>query len=430
MIRALGTGVTGLTNHQIRMDVVGNNIANVNTIGFKRSRALFNEMLGQDRLIAGRFPGGELTNPNFIGLGTRINSISKNWGQGGFEVTGQQTDMAVTGDAFFTARDGERTLLTRAGNFAINRDGVLTTAGGLPILGYAADPVTGEVDVTNVTDMRIDLGAESPPRATSEMTLTGNLDAALSDNGGVNPDSFTISSNVYDAQGKTHAVNIVFQKTSGDGVSPSTYQVTVSGDATAQPFGATPLTFNVAFDTGGNLTLVDGVDVTTAGYTPPQLTWDPAFVNNTGTDPVALNLTSITQFRGASSATISSQDGMPSGKLVKYDINPAGKILLSYDSGVTRTVGQLALARVNNPNGLEMLGENFFAQSNVSGTIQLGRALNEINGTVVSGSLEMSNVDLATEFAEMIKTQRGFQANARIIRVSDEILSETVNLKR
>lgn len=429
MIRSLSTGVSGLTNHQVRMDVIGNNIANVNTIAFKKSRVIFSDVLAEEMQGVGRFPGGDATNPSFVGLGMRVNSIDKNWNQGAFENTNIATDMAVNGDGFFLVKSGDRTLMTRAGNFNLNSDGKLVTASGLPVQGFPIDQATGDPIMTGTQDVQIDIASKAPPKFTSEISIGGNLDSSMSNNGGVNPDSLPMSSIVYDHQGNAHTINVTFVKTSADGVSPDTYEVTIDGDATANPFLA-PTVFDAEFDASGQLVSVDGVAITDPAFVMPTIGWDPNFVNVTGTDTVSIDLTPLTQYAGGSSATIIGQDGNTSGDLVGITVSPTGIIQLSYDSGEQVNQFQLAMGRVNNVNGLEQLGENFYAETGVSGSIQIGRAGNEISASVLAGTLEMSNVDLANEFAEMIKTQRGFQASARIIRVSDELLTETVNLKR
>ncbi len=430
MIRALGNGVSGLNNHQIKMDVIGNNIANVNTIAYKKGRVTFNEVLAQEFLASGRTPGGEPTNPSFIGLGIHVGTIDQTWTQGPLESTNIPTDFAINGDGFFIARRGPEYLLSRAGNFVLSKNGNLISSSGLPIQGFAIDPVTGEPDLTALNDIHIDLNQKASPVFTSEMTLTGNLDSALSNNGGVNPDTFAMTSFVYDEQGTKHNVTFTFTKTSADGADPDTYDVTAAGDATLQPFGATPLTFSVGFGTDGTLASVDGVAVNDPAFALPTLNWGTGFVNATGTDTITLDVSALTQFRESSSALVSDQNGKPSGQLVGFRTTNEGIIQMDFDSGHTVDVYQIALGKVANNGGLDQQGENVYSATSVSGSIQFGRAGSEINSAIISGTLEMSNVELATEFSDMIKTQRGFQASARVIRTADEILSETINLKR
>ena len=262
------------------------------------------------------------------------------------------------------------------------------------------------------------------------MTLNGNLDAALSDNGGVDPEAFAMTSFVYDEQGTKHNVTFNFTKTSADNADPDTYDVTVSGDATIQPFGATPTTFEIAFGTDGTLQAIDGVSVTDPAFTLPSLSWDTGFVNSTGTDTVSLDMTALTQFRENSSALVSGQNGKPSGQFAGFRTTNEGIIQMDFDSGYSVDIYQFAIGKVANNGGLDQFGENVYSATSVSGDIQFGRAGSEIATAIISGTLEMSNVELANEFSDMIISQRGFQASARVIRTSDEILSETINLKR
>ncbi len=430
MIRSLGNGVSGLNNHQIKMDVIGNNIANVNTIAYKRGRATFNEVLAQEFLASGRTPGGEPTNPSFVGLGIHVGTIDQSWTQGPLENTNIPTDFAVNGDGFFVARRGAQHLLSRAGNFVLSKNGNLISSSGLPIQGFSIDQATGDADLTSLEDIHIDLNAKASPVFTSSLTMNGNLDAALSDNGGVSPDSFAMTSFVYDEQGAKHTVTFNFTKASADGADPDLYDVSVSGDPTQQPFGATPTTFQIGFGTDGMLAEVDGVSVTDPAFALPTMAWDTGFVNATGTDTVTLDINSLTQFRENSSVVVSDQDGKPSGQFVGFRTTNEGIIQMDFDSGHTVSVFQIAIGKVANNGGLLQRGENVYSASSVSGEIQFGRAGSEIASAIISGTLEMSNVELATEFSDMIKTQRGFQASARVIRTSDEILAETINLKR
>ncbi len=405
------------------MDVVGNNIANVNTIAFKRSRTAFNELLAQE-VSSNSF------NPSFVGLGLGLNAIDQSWTQGALETTNNGTDLAINGDGFFIVRDGQREMLTRAGNFTFNRNGELVTSSGLNVQGFAIDPLTGEPDMTRVSDINVDLAAVSPPQYTSSVSVAGNLDAAMSDNGGVDPDNYEMSTVVYDEQGNKYTMIFAFEKVSADGADPDQYEVTVTGDPTTAPFGGVPTVFTVEFGTDGLLQSVDGVAVTDPAFAPPTIGWDTSFVNVTGADAITIDISSVTQFRETSSAVVTDQDGTSSGKLVGFEFDLNGMLILNFDNGQQVDVFQLAMGNTNNIKGLETIGNNLYGATQDSGSIKRGRAGIEIGADIIAGSLEMSNVDLTNEFAEMIKTQRGFQASARVIRTADEILTEVVNLKR
>ncbi|MDZ4700621.1 MAG: flagellar hook protein FlgE [Rhodothermales bacterium] len=423
MIRSLTSGVSGLVNHQTRMDVVGNNIANVNTIAFKRSRTAFNEMLAQE-VSSNSF------NASYVGLGIGLNAIDVSWTQGALETTNNPTDLAISGDGFFIVRDGPRELLTRSGNFTFNRAGELITPSGLKVQGFAIDKTTGLPDMTQLSDVSIDLAAGSPPRFTSEVSVAGNLDAAMSDNGGVAPETYEMSTIVFDEQGNKYPMVFSFEKISADGADPDQFQVTVTGDPAAAPFGGASTVFTVEFGTDGLLQSVDGVATTDPAFALPTIGWDPAFVNITGADAIEIDLSGITHFRETSSVVVTDQNGTSSGKLVGFGFNLDGILELNFDNGHQVEVFQLAMGNANNIRGLETLGNNLYSATENSGIIKRGRAGVEMSADIVSGALEMSNVDLTNEFAEMIKTQRGFQAAARVIRTADELLTEIVNLKR
>ncbi|MEM1126001.1 MAG: flagellar hook protein FlgE [Bacteroidota bacterium] len=404
MIRSLNTGISGLRSHQTRMDVVSNNIANINTIAFKRSRVAFGEVLGQQLLGVGRSAGGTGINPSFVGQGVAVGSIDQNWGQGALETTNVLTDLALNGSGFFVARGIDRNVLTRAGNFTFNNDGELVTANsGLKVQAFAYTS-DGEVDTSQLSDIQLNFNAQAPPKFTEGIDIGGNLsaDAAVGD-------EVSFSKVIYDEQGTAHAVVVRFTK-AADNAWDYTIQNedTVFADASGQ----------VTFNTDGTLNSPTNLSVN----------WDTNFV--TGGDAITIDFQELTQYASSSTANIRGQDGFASGKFASFTINPEGIILMNYTNGQQEAVYQLALADVDNPNGLEQLGENFYGTSGSSGDSVVGRAGRELSTTVVAGALEMSNVDLAAEFTNMIITQRGYQASARVITTSDEILQETVQLKR
>lgn len=409
MIRSLRTGVSGLKSSQIRMDVVGNNISNVNTIAFKRSRAAFNEVLGQQLLGVGRTAGGTGINPSFVGLGVATGSIDQNWSQGALENTNIATDLALNGDGFFIAKANDRLLLTRAGNFTFNRYGELVTANGLNIQGWAFDS-NGALMTGPPTNVKIDLNAQAPARATTQAVVGGNLSADLADG-----ESTSISTVFYDQKGSPHTVVIEFTKT---GPNDWSYEITYGGDPANSPFTDQP-TGTLNFGTDGYLP-------DTA--LPAELDWDPGYVEGGAT--ITIDFSKLMQTSGSTSATFQDQNGAGSGQLAGFSINPEGILELNFTNGEQQKAFQIAIGNVNNPNGLEQKGENFYSTTSASGDLQLMRAGRDLPTAVVSGTLEMSNVDLATEFTDMIIAQRGYQASARVITTSDEMLQETVQLKR
>ena len=411
MINSLRSGVTGLRTHQTRMDVIGNNIANVSTVGFKRSRVTFREVLGQLKLGVGRIAGGKGINPSYVGRGTSVGAIDQDWSQGSFEATNLVTDLALSGDGFFLIGADDRTMLTRDGSFTFNGDGELVNSTGLNVQGWRIDD-NGEADMSTLRDIAIDFVTQAPtsPKYTELARMAGNLSADAADG-----ETITISTPLYDEQGRVHNAVIEFTKTA----TPNTwdYEVRYEGSATPPPFAN--VTGQATFDVNGDLIGPPGID----------LTWDASYVS--GAPTVSFDLGEITQYSGSTTATIGDQDGYAAGHFLNYSIDPEGVISLNFSNGEQKAIYQIALGNVHNPNGLLQLGENLYGASGASGDMITGRPGSEFSQTsVVAGALEMSNVDLGTEFTDMIVTQRGYQAAARVITTSDELLQEIVQLKR
>lgn len=411
MIRSLRSGVSGLRSNQIRMDVIGNNIANVNTAAFKKGRAAFADLLGQNLVGVGRSGGGGGVNPAGVGMGVGISSIDRAFTQGGLEYTNLSTDLALSGDGFFVARgkDGQE-LLTRAGNFFFDGEGQLSTANGLAVQGWAFDDA-GTVTPGLRTNVQLDINrfANSAPTPTTSATMRGNLSA----NADVNT-QHTLSTVIYDSQGTAHNLVLNIEKT---GQNEWTLQ-------NAELEGNPPTTINFApqviqFDVEGKLVSPNSFDL--QGIT---------FPGDVNPGNITLNFEGLSQLAGTTTAIFSGQNGVPPGRLEGFAINPEGILTLNYSNGTQRPLYQLAIGNVSNPNGLQQLGDNMFSVTAAAGDLIVGRAGFEIETAVVSGALEMSNVDLTTEFTDMIVTQRGFQASARMVTVSDDMLQEVVSLKR
>lgn len=433
MIRALFTGVSGLRSNQVRMDVIGNNIANVNTTAFKRGRAAFNEVLGQELVGTGRTTGG---NPAFVGLGARVASIDQNWGQGGLQRTDIATDLALNGDGFFVASAGNRQLLTRAGNFTFNRDGAMITSDGLNVQGWTLKE-DGEVDMSRTRDIQVNWGAQSPPKYTEGVMIAGNLSSEAKEGA-----TESVSGAVYDEQGVAHNAILTYTKTAN--ANEWSYEVIYGGDLAPPPFSNIPVTGTLTFDVDGALAEMNGVAVRNPDGTPAMdadgtplakltVDWDGGYVGPDGSGTPSsfdLKMSGVTQYSGSSTVLVRDQDGRRAGVLEGYDIDQKGVLSLQFSNGLIEPIYQLAIANVNNANGLEPLGESFYGITDESGEMLLGRAGSEIQTGMVAGMLEMSNVDLVNEFTDMIVTQRGYQAAARVITTSDELLQETVQLKR
>jgi len=412
MIRSLRSGVSGLRSNQIRMDVIGNNIANVNTAAFKKGRAAFADLLGQNLVGVGRSGGGGGVNPAGVGMGVGISSIDRAFTQGGLEYTNLSTDLALSGDGFFVARnkDGQE-LLTRAGNFFFDGQGQLSTANGLAVQGWAFDD-NGTVTPGLRTDVNLDINrfANSAPTATSSATMRGNL-SANAENG----TQHTLSTVIYDSQGKAHNLVLNIEKT---GQNEWTLQeAKLEGDPGVQIPGAAGTL--ISFDQQGKL------------VAPPTINLQNIqFPGDVADGNISLDFQGLTQLAGTTTAIFGGQNGVPPGRLEGFAINPEGILTLNYSNGTQRPLYQLAIGNVSNPNGLQQLGDNMFSVTAAAGDLIVGRAGFEIETSVISGALEMSNVDLTTEFTDMIVTQRGFQASARMVTVSDDMLQEVVSLKR
>jgi flagellar hook protein FlgE len=427
MLRSLFSGISGLRAHQQMMDVTGNNIANVNTIGYKSSQVVFQDTLSQMVNAAGAPQNGAGgTNPAQVGLGVRTASINANFGQGAAETTGKSSDMMIQGDGFFVVKSGGEELYTRAGSFSFDANGTLTTPNGQTVQGWTG--VNGAVNTANAPgDIKLPIGVTLSPAVTSNITMTGNFsnEAVFPDPAATPPvvgDTQQMSVKVYDANGAANPMVVTFAKTDADtwtltlptgAVLPDGSTVQADG-STLLPDGVTP-----GLAAGGCTVAVDF----TAGK-------GPLSVNIGGVGGFTFDTHDLTQFSGITSAHVSNSDGSASGVLSAYTVSNTGQIVGVFSNGLKETLGQVALANFNNVNGLEKIGDSMFRSTVNSGLAQVGPAGTQGLGLITSGALEMSNVDLAQEFTNLVIAQRGFQANSRIITTSDEILQELVNLKR
>jgi flagellar hook protein FlgE len=417
MMRSLYAGVSGLRNHQARLDVIGNNIANVNTVAFKSSRVTFKEAFVQLLQGASR-PPGDLggINPIQIGSGMNIGSIDQLFTQGTLESTGQATDLAIQGDSFFVVSDGGRRYYTRAGNFQLDADGrLIAPNNGFVVQGINADSTGNFSSASSITDIVLPLGQKAPAKATTDVGLTGNLDATAAVG-----EQHSMGVTVYDSSGAPHNLNITFTNT-GSGA----WDWTATSDtATITPAGNGKVTFN----TNGSLASFTypgaGTDITitpSGGGAAFNVTLSAGTIND---------IDGLAGFANPSNAVVSRQDGYTSGDLENISIDKSGVVTGFFTNGVSQNLAQIALAKFNNPSGLLRQGDNMYAESANSGLAVLGFAGTSNASTITPGALENSNVDLSEEFTDMIVTERGFQANARVITTADEMLNDLVNLKR
>ena len=398
MLRSLYSGLSGLRSHQTMLDVTGNNIANVNTAGYKASVTQFQDTLSQlTQGAAGPQAGVGGTNPAQIGLGVQVAAISTNFAQGSAQATGRATDMMISGDGFFVTRLGAETLYTRAGSFGFDAAGRLVTPDGAIVQGWSA--VNGQIDASGaVSDISLPQQAITAADQTLNATVSGNLpdDAAVGD-------TFVRDIDVYDTVGTIRKLTLTFTRTGA----PDPDGWTVDG---VDSDGATNSS------AVGGLTFTDGV----VDLPVPAIS----------VGGVAVDLSTLTGYAGLTTVSISSQDGRPAGTLDSFSLTKDGTLVGSFSNGSKEMIGRIALANFVNPGGLEKAGASAYRLSSNSGAAVYGAAGSDGLGSLAAGSLEMSNVDLSQEFTNLIVAQRGFQANARIITTSDEVLQELTNLKR
>lgn len=470
MMRSLYSGVSGLQNHQIRMDVIGNNISNVNTIGFKKGRVNFQDLISQSMGGAARATeelGG--VNPKQIGLGMTVATIDTIHTQGSTQTTGVITDLTIQGSGFYVLRSGDNELYTRAGAFGVDGEGYLVNpANGMRVQGWLPEVLDdGQIGAiktaADVQDLIIPVGSKDPARATTLVELASNLDkrtpiippgAGPAD---VSEGTWSLDKEVYDPFGGVHTIRMNFTRTPGinnswdvvvqvdpdrpeDAEVPS--NVTLGFDpATAAGNGNNEGEFTMTFDNLGAMsTVVDAQgNVADVGRIQIPITFD--IENDAAGVVLTQNLlidvgevgsytNSTTQFAEISSTKAFRQDGYSMGYMETFTIDPKGTIIGEYSNGTKRELGQIALAGFVNPGGLTKVGETAFSQSINSGEALLSPSGTAGKGKIISGALEMSTVDLADQFTDMIVTQRGFQSNSKTIQTSDQMLQELLTLKR
>ncbi|HEY8347878.1 MAG TPA: flagellar hook protein FlgE [Symbiobacteriaceae bacterium] len=402
-MRALNSAVTGIRAHQTRMDVIGNNIANVNTVGFKSSRVTFQDVFSQT-LAA----GSATTNPKQVGLGVGVASIDLDMSAGSPNLTGRALDLAIEGEGMFIMRQGDGSVVyTRVGNFDWSADGVLVNPGtGARVQGWAVDE-NGEVVTGVLTDIVLPKGSTAPPQVTTRASLSGYLDPTAAAGSEV---STTLI--IYDSLGRPHSVTLTFVRDAND---PTEWDVT-------------------AFDGQGNELDTTGLSFDATGAVDPD-TWEITFTTSDTDEEITVTI-DLSGIRlgysgtGVSNVMVQSADGAPMGTLESVTISPDGQVIGIYSNGARIVHAYIALANFTNPAGLSKVGDTSFAETAASGPVMIGLPNTGGRGRLVPGNLEASNVDLSVEFTNMILTQRGFQANARVVSTADEMLQDLVNLRR
>lgn len=390
MLRSLYSGISGLRAHQTMLDVTGNNIANVNTNGFKSSTTQFQDTLSQmTQGATGPQAESGGTNPAQIGLGVKVAGVTTNFSQGSSQSTGRAEDMMINGDGFFLTSKGGQNLYTRAGAFNFDSAGQLVSPDGAVLQGWPA--VNGVVNAGGPTSsLALNTNTLSPAVATTRVGTEGNLpnDAAV---------GTVVARDVktFGPSGEANLIALTFTKTAAGW---DTRAVSPTGATATGTLGFT----NGVRTSGGNLT-VGGVTV---------------------------DLSAVSGFAGNNNLTAKAADGAAAGKLEGFTLGTDGSLIGSFSNGSKQTLGRIALANFTNPSGLEKAGGSSYVATANSGEVQIGSAGDAGMGSLTGGTLEMSNVDLSQEFTNLIVAQRGFQANARIITTSDEVLQELSSLKR
>jgi flagellar hook protein FlgE len=432
MMRSLFSAVSGLQDNQTYMDVIGNNIANVNTTAFKAGRVTFKEAFAQLLQDASRPPGETGgTDPIQIGLGSAIGSIDSLMTQGNIQTTGVNTDLAIQGNAFFVVAKGNQQYYTRAGNFQVDADGRLVSpTNGFVVQGQLA--VNGQM-TDEIQDIKLPFGQKTAASATTSVALSGNLDASAPVFQGsinsatdlanpANQGAFVDTTmSVYDSLGNQHDLKVTMWKTAPDTWSWQVDPTNLNYDNT-QPSNFSGGTF--VFNSDGTLD-TGASSVPDITFTPPGA--DPMDVK---LDPGNGTVNGLSDFSGSTTAVLSNQNGFTAGTLENFSIDRTGLITGAFTNGVTQPLGQIVLADFNNPGGLLRSGDNMYEATGNSGSAVLGLPLQGSQSSLTSGALEDSNVDLATEFTNMIVAERGFQANSRVITTDDQMLQEVVNLKQ
>lgn len=411
MIRSMYAAVSGLRSHQTMMDVVGNNIANVNTYGYKRNQVIFQDVLSQT-VKGATTPIEELggTNPAQVGLGVTVSGTYQNFGQGFLQVTNRDLDLSIEGDGFFVMEKSGEELFTRAGNFFLDADGRMVTSEGGLIQGWAAE-IDGSFDpATGLDSIRVPIGDRNPPLITTEVKFGGNLPSQASIG-----EMVYAGLEIFDDSGDAIPLNLVYEKTNAD-------EWTVSATY-GDPANPIVLTDNVLTFAAGEIVTPADFDLNIAAGQIPGL-GDISLVIG------GPNERRITQFGSATSVTTVTQDGAAAGVLQSIRIGNDGIVQGSYSNGLTQPIARIAIANFSNSEGLERVSGSAWQASSNSGLAQIGTSSTGGRGTIAPGTLEMSNVDLAAEFTSLIQSQRGFQANSRVVTSSDELLQEIVNLKR
>lgn len=443
---AFSIPLSGLAAESTALSAIANNLANLNTVGYKDARTLFRDLFYQNLGTTG---AGD---PIQLGSGVAVGSLQTNFTGNNVESTGVKTHVAISGDGFFVVGKNGNYQYTRAGNFHVGDDGLLTTEGGQYVMGYPA--INGTVSTEALSPLQLGSGQMSPAVATTKIQLKANLDATAEV--GSTAGSFSSPVNVYDSLGGSHILNATFTKTAANDwnyqitIPTSDLNTTPPADGTSLPANTVVASGSLSFDGNGKLLSQTGSDGTSyfsidetgnpvispasisitglkSGASDLNIEWDIA--NPQAWSAGGTNSAMIGQIASESEAT-PDPNGYGAGSLLDFAIGQDGRIEGSFSNGTSMVLGQMCLANFANTQGLSRSGDSNFAATLASGSASYGVPESGGRGSLAGGFLEMSNVDIASEFAAMITAQRGFQANARAVTTFDDIAQETINLKR
>jgi flagellar hook protein FlgE len=418
-LNSMADALSGLQANQEFMNVVGNNIANVNTVAYKTQNIVFSDLLSQNLGFGSTSTAGGLegTNPTQIGLGVGMGATEMVNTQGSVQDTGRLTDMAIQGGGYFVVNNGQTNLFTRDGSFNVAPDGTLESGStGMTVQGWMQLNADGTVNSTApMSSIKIPLNSQNAG-ATTGITLAGNLDASQAVFAAGTPPTggqFSTTITVYDSQGTAHQLDATFQKTA-----TNTWSYSV-----ASPTGNTDIT-NITGNTG-SLTF-DANGALTSPTTQPTLAI--TYANGTAAGAVTLDMSKVSQLAENSQVNVATVDGTSGGTLSTFSVANNGTITAVYSNGNTKVIGQMALADFRNPDGLIRQGNNLYATGINSGQPQYGQAGVGTLGTIDTGQLEGSNVDLAAQFAQMIQAQQGFNANTKVVTTTNNMLQAVISI--
>ncbi len=416
--------LTGLEADSTALNTIANDLSNMNTTAFKGQSTNFSDLFYQQ---IGSSGGGD---PVQVGAGTQVASIATDFTQGSINSTGSATDVALNGNGFFVVNNGGVSEYSRAGNFSLDSSGNLITQNGLNVMGYPA--ANGVVNTNSpLTPITIPVGQVEPPKATSTMNMTVNLNATSAAGA-----TFPAQVTVYDSLGVSHVATVTYAQT---GTNTWSYSVALpAGDFTSGT--STPVTGTMTFDASGNLATVTpaGGTAQTVGTAAGNISQIP--LSFTGLADGASNLTmqwnllgtggtpTISQVAASSAVSATTQNGYASGQYQSFTIGSDGTVSATFSNGQQMAVGKVALANVTNLQGLRMLGDGDYATTMASGAASIGTSGTAGLGTMQDGALEESNVNISAEFSNLIIAQRAFEANSKAVTTFDTVTQETINM--